>query len=394
MASLTCPYCFERYPASSIAYRCINPEPARCAPAPDEALGRYQRLLSPPVLPRVFASPPGMFGRVGKAKCACGMATTKTVCPECHNDLPTQFAEMQSRTIAIIGAKEVGKSHYIAVLIHELETRIGMSFNASLATADETTRTRYLNEFRRFLYVDRVTIPPTASARAGSSVRLPLVYRLSFARDGLFANQVRVIMLVFFDTAGEDLKNIDLMSTETRYIANSDGLIFLLDPLQIPAVRQQVDPGVPLPVEDAPPQHIIERVAQLVRESNRLRPADRLKAPVALAFSKMDAVLPLMDPGAPVRHASNHDGYFDIGGAQSTHASMRSYLHEWIGAGLDQFMRHNFDNYSYFGVSALGAPPDAQGHLPLGVAPFRVEDPFLWILHELGIVPGRKGGSR
>lgn len=394
MARITCPYCFCRYPSEAIAYRCINPDATRCAPVPDDALAQYQRRLAPEVLPRVFTSPPRMFARPGKATCSCGTITTKTVCPECHNDLPSQYAETPSRTIALIGAKEAGKSHYIAVLIHELENRVGLSFNASLSTADEQTRRRYTNDFRKHLYVDRVTIPPTASARALGSVRVPLVYRVSFAGGGPFGRGVRVTTLVFFDTAGEDLTDIDLMSTETRYIANSDGLIFLLDPLQIPAVRQQVDPEVPLPAESTSPQDIIARVAQLVRESNGLRPTQKLRPPVALAFSKMDAVRPILDPGSPVHRASEHDGRFDVSAAERTHESMRSYVHEWVGSGLDQFMLHNFESYSYFGVSALGAPPGTRGELHLGVAPFRVEDPLLWILYRLGIIPGGKGNGR
>ncbi|MDQ3917130.1 MAG: hypothetical protein M3348_01390, partial [Acidobacteriota bacterium] len=58
--------------------------------------------------------------------------------------------------------------------------------------------------------------------------------------------------------------------------------------------------------------------------------------------------------------------------------------------GLDNFLQHNFHDYSFFGLSALGSQPDAQGRLSSGVAPFRVEDPLLWILYRLGIVPGQR----
>ena len=44
MRSLICPYCFERYPARQVAFRCINPNATRCTPEEDRALGDYQRL--------------------------------------------------------------------------------------------------------------------------------------------------------------------------------------------------------------------------------------------------------------------------------------------------------------------------------------------------------------
>src|SRR5256885_11204908 len=58
----------------------------------------------------------------------------------------------------------------------------------------------------------------TLSARSeGAKVRSPLVYRLSLpVFHTRFWTRLRVITLVFFDTAGEDLTKLDLMTTETQ----------------------------------------------------------------------------------------------------------------------------------------------------------------------------------
>lgn len=389
--SLVCPYCFEKFQASEILFRCLNPDPSRCAPEEDEPLAVYQRLTVTPKLGRTFSAGGGWWSRPSVAACQCGVKTSKLVCPHCHNELPSQFGSTGSRTIALIGAKESGKSHYIAVLINELTNRVGMSFNASLNALDEQTRQRYKQDFRRFIYVDRVTIPPTNSARANMNVRYPLTYRFSIKRRGLLPfDGLRVSSLSFFDTAGEDLDQLDLMSTETKYLANSDGIIFLLDPLQIPAVRGLLGSTAQLPSENTDPQEIIGRAASLVRQMRQMGPTQKIKTPVALAFSKLDAIRPLFEPGSPVHEASRHDGRFDVTDAQRVNDNMRAYLSQWVGPGLDLFLQHNFESYSYFGLSALGSSPDVQGRLPSGVAPFRVEDPLLWILYRLGIVPGRR----
>ncbi|HEY0546007.1 MAG TPA: hypothetical protein VGC91_11565 [Pyrinomonadaceae bacterium] len=373
-------------------FRCLNPDPGRCAPEEDKPLASYQRFTgNAPKLGHLFSAP-GRWGRVpGIAVCKCGMKTTKQVCPHCHNELPSQFGTTETRTIALIGAKEAGKSHYIAVLINELMNRVGMNFNAALNALDEQTIKRYKEDFRRYIYDKREVIPTTLSARAQISVRYPLAYRFSIKRRGMLPfNGLHVSSLVFFDTAGEDLKHIDLMATETKYLANSDGLIFLLDPLQIPAVRDLIDSSTPLPSVDTEPQEIIGRAATLIRQMRQMSPTEKIKTPVALAFSKLDAIRPLFDPGSPVHEASRHDGSFDVTDAQRVSDNMRAYLSQWVGSGLDMFLQHNFENYSYFGLSALGSPPDTQGRLPFGVAPFRVEDPLLWILYQLGVVPGRR----
>lgn len=371
-------------------FRCLNHDPARCPPEEDKELAAYRRLNPAPRMGRLFSAK-GRWGRApGLAVCHCGVKTSKLICPHCHNELPSQFGSTDVHTIALIGAKEAGKSHYIAVLINELTNRVGMNFNASLNALDDETIRRYNQDFRRYVYVDRVTIPPTNSARTNLNVRYPLTYRFSIKRRGLLPlDGLRVSSLVFFDTAGEDLDHIDLMSTETKYLANADGIIFLLDPLQIPAVRHLVDSSTQLPTENTEPQHIIGRAVRLIREMRQM-PSGTIKTPVALAFSKIDAVRSLFEPGSPVHQASLHDGRFDVADAQRVHDNMRAYLSQWVGSGLDIFLQHNFANYSYFGLSALGSPPDTQGRLPSGVAPFRVEDPLLWILYQLGVVPGRR----
>src|ERR1044072_3270814 len=156
MSKLTCPYCFEQFAFSEIAYRCLNPNPARCPLQDDHELAKYQGTVVPPKLNRVFV-PPGAWwravrrsltGNPGKMpSCQCS-ERAKKVCPSCHNDLPHAFGDIRMRTIALIGAKDVGKSHYIAVLIHELAGNgVGGKFDAALQALDDRTIERYRTDF-------------------------------------------------------------------------------------------------------------------------------------------------------------------------------------------------------------------------------------------------------
>lgn len=382
-----CPYCFEKLGGASPAFRCINPDPTRCSVEEDHALARYQR-LPPQRRQRVVAAGRRLLGGVDHAVCACGLKTTKRVCHACHNELPAQFCSMDGFSIALVGAKEVGKSNYIAVLVNELEHRVGRQFQWSLSAMDDQTRKRYRADFGRYLYDMREVVPMTDSARVRADVRYPLAYSLSMEQRVLGLVPTRqVTSLVFFDTAGEDLRNVDLMSTEARYVASSQGLIFLLDPLQIQSVRDQLRGSVELPQEAHDPLEILERVTQLIRESRGLSPSRKIDTKVAVAFSKIDAVRALVDGGSAIHYPSSHPGRFNVTDAERMHANMRAHLDQWTGDRIDRFLRSQFKSYSYFGVSALGGAP-AGGRLPMGVAPFRVEDPLLWMLHGFGVIRG------
>lgn len=394
MRQLVCPYCFERFPSRALAFRCINPDPSRCPPEEDRALADYQHLGIAPKLPRIFSLEKQWFAAPKSAMCTCGVKTTKIVCPRCHNDLPSQFGQTSSHIIALIGSKESGKSHFIAVLIHELTHRVGRNFNAALMPLDDQTMKRYRDDFESHLYKKREVIPGTLSARAQINVRYPLIYRFSRKTPRSFlADRKQVTSLVFFDTAGEDLTSRDLMSTENKYLANSDGIIFLLDPLQIPDIRDRISNAGRLPNINTNPEEIISRVVILIREMQNLKPSQKIKTPLALAFSKFDEIRHLIlddDPSSPLRNGSGHQGAFDLSDFELASESMRAHIARLIGTGLDSLVDDNFENFAYFGLSALGDSPDAHGRLQRGVEPFRVEDPLLWIFHNLNVVPGRR----
>jgi len=155
---------------------------------------------------------------------------------ECHFELTHDAGLVDDKVIAIIGGRNTGKSHYIATLVHKLEHEVGSNFGWSLRMVGDPTRERFENDFRAPLFRRKTVLQMTQSASIDAGVKTPMVFRLSFdkgARRG-------AINLSFFDTAGEDMKSLNAMSVETRYITRAAGIIFLLDPLQIAAVRERV----------------------------------------------------------------------------------------------------------------------------------------------------------
>ena len=382
MNEIVCPYCFERIHPKKVQFRCIN---QNCRKVEDKKLQRFRGFSTPPLEGKVIDSH-SSFSIPTKAVCDCGVVTHKRLCHECHNVLPHQYLEMKNMVIALIGAKNVGKSHYIAVLIHELKNRLGRKLGASLSAMDEQTIMRYKNDFERYIYVDKVTIPITASAHTRIEGKYPLVYKLMLPKSGFFGGKSDIaVNLVFFDTAGEDLTNIDTISTEAKYIANADGLIFLLDPIQLPDVQNQINMDVDnVSMDDQ--QEVLNRATQIIQLNNNSLNS-KIKIPVALSFTKIDLLEGVIDP--LLLKASNHDGYFDKGDNDLVHTLFSSYVDKWAGPNLINFLDMHYTDYSFLGLSAIGSNPDNTGRIKKGINPFRVEDPLLWILHKKGILKAK-----
>lgn len=368
-----------------MAFRCANPT-GKCPPEPDEAVARYEGLPAASPMQRAFVTPPewSLFGKVRRsATCKCGYVTRGRICPHCHQPWPNGFDETDNIIIAVIGTKDVGKSHFLAVLINELTNRVGADFNASLTAVDDPTRNRYRDVFQKYLYENHVAIPTTAKGKAH-----PLIYRLSFEEGPPFMKSHRVLTVVFFDTAGENFASSETLDAYNRYMAYASGLLFLLDPLQIPTVQSKLPRG-DFPAERSNPLDVITRTDQLITNTLGTGTHKKAKIPVAVAFSKLDEILFILPPDSVAQRASRHPGYFDLADFEQMHQTMRRHVNDWVGSGLEQFLKYRFNDYGYFGLSALGGAPQ-NGTLPKGVAPLRVEDPFLWLLYRLNVIRAKR----
>jgi hypothetical protein len=280
--------------------------------------------------------------------------------------------------MALIGTRASGKTNFIAVVLHELEHRVGPRFNGALTALDDPTRDRIDKDLYPRLYKSGVVLEPTRSARGTAATREPLVARLALGE--------KPSNLVFFDAAGEDLQSLDVMEREGRYITLSDGLILLVDPLQIQAVRDDLWGSIELPDITADVYTLLGRLGGLIREARGIPPNKPIDVPLAIAISKIDALQGLLPDTHPVFALPKHDGLFDHDVARNISEALRADAVGWVGERLDGFLKQEFARYAFFGVSALGESPIG-GRLRNGVSPHRVEDPVLWLLDQWGAVP-------
>jgi hypothetical protein len=405
-ASLYCPYCYELFAEREIMFRCTGQtsrRDRRCRPEIDEVL--RDRTGFGGALPPAFAAD----GRMSTAQCPrCGDVSTTRICPVCHSQLPVHFGKVRSRLIALAGAPESGKTVFLTVLVHELMHRVGEQFNAAISGADDNTLLRFAAEYEQPLYRDSRLLASTRTA--GGRNRAPIVFRLTTASGGLFrpdgrlgrlgrrgrfgAGEPQHTLLSFFDTAGEDLRSRQSMEQNVRYLAAADGIVLLLDPLQMRGARGLAATGTRLPKPSLPedePAAVLEKVTDLVLAKEGRRPEELIGKPLAVTFSKMDTLLGGLKETSPLLRPPSQAPYFDDRDSLAVHTEIQRLLARWEGSRIDQIAQLHYRCYRYFGVTALGETPTEDNRVsPRGIRPYRVADPFLWILAQLGAIPMKR----
>ncbi|OON80537.1 TRAFAC clade GTPase domain-containing protein [Streptomyces tsukubensis] len=387
---LTCPHCYEGFAPREIRFRCncrLSKEGKRCPRVRDQVLDERRGPRPSHELGPVFTDD----GRRPTAMCPdCGGETTYRICPVCHSDLPVQFGRVDGRLIAMVGAKASGKTIYMTVLLHEMRNRVGEAFGAALMGLDDATMRRYSTDYEDRLYRDNQMFPGTQTASTNLNRVDPLVFRFSLSRRTLLGERPVHTVLSFFDTAGEDFNSRESVELNTRYLAGADGIILLLDPLQMPDARDGALPGTPMPGAEGldAPMNLLSRVTNLLLAPRSGRSAQKIDTPIAVVFSKMDAFWHLLDKSSPLRDYAPPSPRFDVNDSRNVHEEVRRLLKDWDGVQIDQLLENHYARYRYFGVSALGGNPTPDARVaPTGIQPYRVADPLLWLLAGFGSVP-------
>lgn len=416
--TLYCPYCYEPFTEREIQFRCtgrISRTGGHCDQQIDTVL--RDRTGFTGALPPTFAAD----GRMTSARCPrCGDESTSRICPACHSQLPVHFGKIRSRLIALVGAKESGKTVFMTVLVHELMHQVGDRLNAAISGADDNTRYRFASDYEQPLYRESRLLAPTTTA--GIRTRVPIVFRFTTERKGRlghdgglgrlaldgrlpfrarlpFGTRPRMgkpqhTLLSFFDTAGEDLRSQQSVEQNVRYLAAADGIVLLLDPLQMRGTRGLATPGARLPTRGDSadePAAVLENITDLVLAKTTRKPDELIGKPLAVTFSKMDTLLPGLGDNSPLLLPPAQTPYFDERDSLAVHTEVQRLLVRWEGARIDQFAQRHYGCYRYFGVSALGETPTLDNHVsPRGIRPYRVADPLMWILAQFGAIPVKR----
>jgi hypothetical protein len=387
MARIACPYCYAKVDGNRLWYQCTgrgSPGRAGCRREVDEA--RRDRTGFQDAVRPSFAPPGRLPFGAGKAACPrCGAVSGIRVCPDCHTPVSTTFGATASPLIAMVGAKGTGKTVYLTVLAHELLHSLRRRFDADVRMTGTDPGAPLTGD----IFTGRPLMFQTDQAIKGR--RAPTVFEWRQAARAGLRRGYRTTFLSFYDTAGEDL-NRDESAQDLLYLGAADALILLLDPFMIPQARDRIRLPAEANRSEQPVITVLNRVTENLRREHDVKPSRAIRIPVAVAFAKIDAFFEVLGPDHPLLRVPAPAGPYDETAGEDTHEEVRALLHEWGADDIDAHLRHNYETFRYFAVSALGAPPDYAANTidPRGIRPFRVAEPLLWLLSRFQVVPRQR----
>ena len=416
-----CPYCFQmpRRNVHEVKFRCENVECKNVKDKKAEFSNPIDSKMKNYAIPKHANCP------------ECKEKTSILICPDCNEILPESSITGRDIIISVVGSRDAGKSHFLGVIIREMQERVaGKLCSGSMTYFDDSTEERYKNDFKRGLYEDLTKLDQTKGFNVNKDVYKPMVFTLSVEKNDKIAKikkrlavkkndrfgkikkvsvkiinmiaESRIYTLLFFDAAGEDLDVFDNMKTLNKYICESDGIIFLLDPMQIRLVRndKSLDEEVVLgscsvAIEDAKrPDDTLARLSRLIRHYKKMDNEDEIAIPVAAVLSKFDAIFPILPEAyETIRKRSPHCDVraFDMTDCDDVNQQIKYLFRNWGAESIIWQLENNYTNYCFFAASSLGlnnAPrKDGRFEYP---NPHRIEDALLWILKENMVIKTKK----
>ncbi|MCL2187386.1 MAG: hypothetical protein FWC16_01115 [Defluviitaleaceae bacterium] len=325
------------------------------------------------------------------------------LCPNCHNILPTGYGLRDTLLISILGDARSGKSVFLTMLIAELENN-----------ADLTSKLTFIGDARvRDIFTKNYQTPLLKEHTLVSSTKRKKIPPFAFnfwyqykTADGKTAENN--LDIIFYDIAGEDLRDDKAIRQNGFNIRDSSGLIFLADPTNFSALKDLFlfsdDALIDAVPEDNSNQTIFNTLYNYFIGLEK----DKSQIPFALALSKADlfryARFDFFDsrPENRIQNLMDDEPHKDALNMRCTKA-VNQEVRELLSHVKEDAIVNNalgcFAHVNCFALSSLGKKPTVEqvtdpktnetlekGHIDGAPEPFRVKEAFYWILMKNGML--------
>ncbi len=318
-----------------------------------------------------------------------GTVCSDRVCPKCHNPLPSFYGAYPVKFISIVGITHSGKTVYLSQFLKyfvESLPKVGYTvpgYTPSLA-----------------YFVEKNKIAKGEGLPAGTSPRSfqqPVICEISHERNKQ--------TLVMYDVAGElfgDSQRFTKAEIDTfaEFIRHSDAIMMLIDPMQFSTLWSV------LQLE----KNELEAPNAAVRTLHEVLGKRSHDIPFAVCISKCDEIYDVMPQDLVSILKADYRGIptadnkrrmqpmFNATEFNSYEEALANYVYD-KNQQIDVTLAEDYDNYSYFAISALGCPVETilseRGEeitTPKGpISPKRMMDPFYWLMYKLNLLGASEG---
>lgn len=370
-----CPYCFNEIKSGDLEYICSECDTA----VKEKDLSASERSGKTRI-------------KCSNEECSCQNVTKKR-CPydSCNHTIADALIHTKTTSFSLLGSTGAGKTNCITVMLTELSKR---NKNLNLAVSPITAECRQKFELNKAqVYENRVKLDQTATGSEKVDI---------FSVKNLKSNSILTFNI--YDGAGESITSAnssDPYSELTlRYIEYSESMMFLIDPLRFTAMRKKLSQdSIETSIADEGENaiSIINSIAEMYKNRNRLKYSAKIDKFVAIVFTKMDLFMPeFRERGDLFSRRSNHPelGYFNNQDCTEVDKELTNWL---IENDQEDFVRSLKEHFYFdkkglkekkcflFGISAFGEKPDNDGLLP-EIKPHRILDPLLWLMAKQGFI--------
>lgn len=379
--NVLCDQCFRLFPFVRIGLRCTS---ASCGQVLQVGGRRAPRRLKPDY--EKLWDKKGRRLALDRACPYCDEeGTLEPACPSCWERLDPEIGHVEDRMVAILGARQAGKSHFLAALMHQLlRGNVGGDvWNVSMRDdAREMVERRFLRPFFR----DQRELPATP---IGSPAGFRVI--LTHQHDG------RRVLLRFEDHAGEAMSDKARLAG-TDFLRYAAGVVLLADPLAFEPTAK----GRQRAWHHREPTcfEILDNYRQVLNSAPRKR--DQVELPLlpeqkylAVAVTKADLMLHR-------KHAfwvpSQNGAHLQSGYWSGRHEASDSAAN-WLRKKLDDPQAFDdavglFADASYFFVSSYGYTHKPTATLSKPPTPLRVHEPLFALLDRFAMGEDRDSESR
>lgn len=353
-----------------------------------------------------------------------GYNSSNRVCPHCHNEISNLMGLYPSYVIGVVGNTFCGKSVYIQQLCGEIE-------NAQILSAEGGNQIigHYPMGGSAGQEAEKIKTSVTQGDPLLDPTRIeyiePKIINCSRGINDRFT-------LIIFDFPGEALqegKDIEeFFSHYSEVTGNVDGWMFFFDCASLTSIVSVINrydeennknfkeflPGNLINKEtdnlSSEAQEQREKAVSMVPKDvfnsflAKILKNDEIPAPVSFVITKSDILIEIIDtirkmypygivqdPAFLRRYDYSEENEVNL----DMIASNSKQIENFIGSkkGLQDSITsivegHATAGYAWFTVSATGTPVKI-GHQADNATPIRVEEPFVWLLYMLGVIPGK-----
>ncbi len=328
-------------------------------------------------------------GMVTQIELTTGEKCNRRVCCNCHNPLPDNYGKHHVKFASVIGITGAGKTVYLSQLLRRMRNysvKVGLS-----AVVNNTG-------VRTFLEKNGISAnQPLPGSTPATQFQQPLFYEM--VRSSPTHGRITETF-VLYDVAGEVFKAAALIRKFAPFIAHSDGIIMLIDPMQFEVISGASIGGKSLDE----PTVVLDAIHNIVAQSGT-DVHKKCQIPMAVCLSKADTQEVQSVLSETLRSRLLND-VCEIPGADGLnmplfnggeYAPIARELLRFISTNepvLGHQMQINYEHYAFFAFTALGCAVKTEQRengepyqYPVGpVVPKRVEEPLLWLFYRFGYI--------